>query len=93
MNLPSMINWNLLPHDNISSRTYASGGTDININIPTQKNTNYVIIVEMTDGGSAWTNLTWRTKTKNLSSFTLNVYNTANYATGNVILRWILIPV
>ena len=87
------IDWTTLPSGTISSRTYASGGTDVNVNnIPTQANTDYYVIVEMTDGGSAWTNLTWRTKTKTSTSFTLNVYNTANYTTGNVTLRWIIIP-
>ena len=90
---PSMINWSLLPHDVISSRTYAGGSTDVNVNIPTQNNTNYYVFVEITDGGAAWTSLTWRTKTKNLNSFVLNVYNTAGYTTGNITLRWILIPV
>lgn len=76
----------------ISSRTYDRGSTDVTVSIPTQANTDYHVFVEMTEGGAAWTSLVWRTKTKTTASFTLNVYNNATYTTGNVVLRWLLLP-
>lgn len=86
------IDWSSMARGTISSRTYASAGTDVQITIPTMPNANYNVFLEITEGGTAWTSLVWRIKTKTTTSFTVNVYNSAGYQTGNVAFDWLVIP-
>ena len=75
----------------IPTRSYVHGGSTYTVNITTQANTNYIVILTHEIGAGNWNNIQWRVGTKTTNSFTVNFYNTGDTSDGDS-FAWVLIP-
>lgn len=89
--------------DNIDFTTIVSGianigvinsysGKQVTISIPTQKDTNYKVLVSGDGGGSAYSFVTFTVLNKTTTSFVIEGWNNYEAASGNIRATYLLIP-
>ena len=89
--------------DNIDFTTIISGianigvinsrsGKQVTISIPTQKDTNYKVLVSGDGGGSAYSFIAFTVLNKTTTSFAIEGWNNYESASGNIRATYLLIP-
>lgn len=67
-------------------------GKQVTISIPTQKDTNYKVLVSGDGGGSAYSFVTFTVLNKTTTSFVIEGWNNYEAASGNIRATYLLIP-
>ncbi len=67
-------------------------GKDVTVNIPTQNNANYRVILTLRGGGGGYAQVTLTTINITRSSFTIEGWNNGATNTGTMRADWLLIP-
>ena len=67
-------------------------GKDVIVNIPTQNNVNYKVMLTLRAGGSGYAQVTLTTINITQSSFTIEGWNNGDSNTGTMRADWLLIP-
>lgn len=70
----------------------AVSGKKVTVNIPTQKDTNYTVIVSGVGGGSAYSFVAFTVLNKQLNSFQIEGWNNHEAQSGNIKASYLLIP-
>lgn len=89
--------------DNIDFTTIVSGianigvinshsGKQVTVSIPTQKDTNYKVLVSGDGGGSAYSFIAFTVLNKTTTSFAIEGWNNYESASGNIRATYLLIP-
>lgn len=89
----SKIDWSTIVAGVISVGSMAAGRQERTVSIPTQANTDYVVLLTL--GGAmtgGWTKISLSVASKTTSSFTMVTYNEAGYAVNNVDINYLVIP-
>lgn len=87
------IDWSTIVAGVISVGSMAAGRQERTVSIPTQANTDYVVLLTL--GGAmtgGWTKISLSVASKTTSSFTMVNYNEASYAVNNVAINYLVIP-
>lgn len=89
----SKIDWSTITAGVISIGTMEAGRQERTVSIPTQANTDYVVLLTL--GGAmtgGWTKISLSVASKATSSFIIVNYNEAGYAVNNVVINYLVIP-
>lgn len=89
----SKIDWSTITAGVISVGSMAGGRQERTVSIPTQANTDYVVLLTL--GGAmtgGWTKISLSVASKTTSSFTMVTHNEAGYAVNNVDINYLVIP-
>lgn len=89
----SKIDWSTITAGVISIGSMAAGRQERTVSIPTQANTDYVVLLTL--GGAmtgGWTKISLSVASKATSSFIIVHYNEAGYAVNNVVINYLVIP-
>lgn len=87
------IDWSTIVAGTINVGSMAAGRQERTVSIPTQANTNYVVLLTL--GGAmsgGWTSIELSVASKTTTSFTMVNYNEAGYAVNNVLINYLVIP-
>lgn len=89
----SKIDWSTITAGVISIGTMAAGRQERTVSIPTQANTDYVVLLSLSGAMTGgWTKISLSVASKTTSSFTMVNYNEAGYAVNNVAINYLVIP-
>lgn len=89
----SKIDWSTIVAGVISIGTMAAGRQERTVSIPTQANTDYVVLLTLAGAMTGgWTKISLSVASKTTSSFTMVNYNEVGYAVNNVAINYLVIP-
>lgn len=89
----SKIDWSTIVAGVISVGSMAAGRQERTVSIPTQANTDYVVLLTLAGAMTGgWTKISLSVASKTTSSFTMVGHNEAGYAVNNVAINYLVIP-
>lgn len=89
----SKIDWSTIVAGVISVGSMAAGRQERTVSIPTQANTDYVVLLTLAGAMTGgWTKISLSVASKTTSSFTMVNYNEVGYAVDNVAINYLVIP-
>lgn len=89
----SKIDWSTIVAGVISVGSMAAGRQERTVSIPTQANTDYVVLLTLAGAMTGgWTKISLSVASKTTSSFTMVGHNEAGYAVSNVAINYLVIP-
>lgn len=87
------IDWSTIVAGTVNIGSMGTGRQEKTVNIPTQANTDYVVLLTLAGAMSGgWTKISLSVASKTTSSFTMVNYNEAGYAVNNVLVNYLVIP-
>lgn len=89
----SKIDWTTIVAGTVNIGSMAAGRQEQTVSIPTQANTNYVVLLTLAGAMTGgWTKISLSVASKTTSSFTMVNYNESGYAVNNVLVNYLVIP-
>lgn len=67
-------------------------GAVVTVTIPTQPNTNYIVMLTQTSGGFYWSKVAYRVTNKTTTSFDVEYYNNGGGTSGDMTVDYVVIP-